>query len=790
MERVPGLHKDVIKDNLDRLMSPVAKKEYLNVQAMSPAAKKAYLDKNKISDLTDEIQKVRAANANRRGWTNKAKKWAADSVGVETAPKKVNVLKSALKRTITKKDRTQLYKLGYNESDISNMSPSTAKQTIDRRYHKTTTKQLDNAYAKSPLKLSSGGVIPKFEAGGMPDFSEKLPLWNDYGNRAVKYHQIGEDIYANRTRQKALLDEALESGKDSSKLRKEYEAGNIALDKVRKILAVNQRGGDIYDDPSLQKKVMVSPIASPYNFGKDSPWKFIQRDEARFTSVLDDVRKAGVNARSGMFPKSGEAAKINTVTKAQPPSPSPSVELANTSNAMTNRGAGTGFNTPSGENDFQKFSSNYGKDAIARIRDIVNSASAMSATSPELVAMKAFLKNVDLDMGGAPKLANGGSMPVKHFGGVVTQTGPIFAQKGEYVVPKGFRDGTSGLGAVPSGPAASALTSGAIKLDGSEILSQLNSLSLKVDNTPLKVDATPLSIDTSSLESLQLKVDSTPLPVEVGGVKLDVNDVDSKLSSAIKEAISSAALLKVEDKVFTVEDKMLTVEDKVFTVEDKQFTIEDKVFTVEDKQFTVEDKVFTVEDKQFTIEDKVFTVEDKQFTIEDKVFTVEDKQFTVEDKVFTVEDKQFTVTSDGLTLDTSGAESRLASAISDAINNAVVNIKLESPTTGGSVGADKFDQLAQTVSDVNDKLISNSVIMDDKVRVLEGDIDLTVDTSVERKLASKLININDGVQSALSTVDSLTNNVTSQISRIQSEVDETKYLANMALNARGTGNLT
>jgi hypothetical protein len=628
------------------------------------------------------------------------------------------------------------------------MSPSTAKQTIDRRYHKTTTKQLDNAYAKSPLKLSSGGVIPKFEAGGMPDFSEKLPLWNDYGNRAVKYHQIGEDIYANRTRQKALLDEALESGKDSSKLRKEYEAGNIALDKVRKILAVNQRGGDIYDDPSLQKKVMVSPIASPYNFGKDSPWKFIQRDEARFTSVLDDVRKAGVNARSGMFPKSGEAAKINPVTKAQPPSPSPSVELANTSNAMTNRGAGTGFNTPSGENDFQKFSSNYGKDAIARIRDIVNSASAMSATSPELVAMKAFLKNVDLDMGGAPKLANGGSMPVKHFGGVVTQTGPIFAQKGEYVVPKGFRDGTSGLGAVPSGPAASALTSGAIKLDGSEILSQLNSLSLKVDNTPLKVDATPLSIDTSSLESLQLKVDSTPLPVEVGGVKLDVNDVDSKLSSAIKEAISSAALLKVEDKVFTVEDK------------------------------------------QFTVEDKVFTVEDKQFTIEDKVFTVEDKQFTVEDKVFTVEDKQFTVTSDGLTLDTSGAESRLASAISDAINNAVVNIKLESPTTGGSVGADKFDQLAQTVSDVNDKLISNSVIMDDKVRVLEGDIDLTVDTSVERKLASKLININDGVQSALSTVDSLTNNVTSQISRIQREADETRHLANMALNARGTGNLT
>ena len=124
------------------------------------------------------------------------------------------------------------------------------------------------------------------------------------------------------------------------------------------------------------------------------------------------------------------------------------------------------------------------------------------------------------------------SMRVMHAGGVVSKSGPVFAQKGEVFFPKSMAEG---------GPVA----------DG---VSKL------------------MEKDLPNLKDLALKIDTGELKALLGR-ELKVENIE----------------LKVEDKVLEVEDKTFTIEDKVFLVEDKVFTLEDTVLKVEDVILRVDD---------------------------------------------------------------------------------------------------------------------------------------------------------------------------------------------------------
>jgi hypothetical protein len=140
------------------------------------------------------------------------------------------------------------------------------------------------------------------------------------------------------------------------------------------------------------------------------------------------------------------------------------------------------------------------------------------------------------------------SMKVMHHGGFVNKTGPVFAQKGEVIFPKGFAEG--------------GMVSDLLEED----LPSLKNLTFK--------------IDTSELKALLDK-------------ELKVEDIELKVEDKI---------LEVEDKIFSVEDKIFSVEDKELKVEDVELKVEDKIFQVEDKTFSVDDVVLKVDDTPLKID--------------------------------------------------------------------------------------------------------------------------------------------------------------------------------------------
>jgi len=140
------------------------------------------------------------------------------------------------------------------------------------------------------------------------------------------------------------------------------------------------------------------------------------------------------------------------------------------------------------------------------------------------------------------KFAPKQSLTKYHTGGVVPTTGPIFAQAGEVILPRGFQEG----GAVGD---AAVLRSTTIKIDSSgiadEIAAQIKSA---IEGTEIRID-----------EDAKVKVDVTDvvIPVDVGEAKVPVDTTDAKVSvdttnvvipiddssidaSAIGEAIASA----------------------------------------------------------------------------------------------------------------------------------------------------------------------------------------------------------------------------------------------------------
>lgn len=115
-----------------------------------------------------------------------------------------------------------------------------------------------------------------------------------------------------------------------------------------------------------------------------------------------------------------------------------------------------------------------------------------------------------------------GSAPVYHNGGVVAQTGKIFAERGEVIFPKGFFKG----GLATGGPSEKALFG---SLDTTNIVQKLSNIKLSVDAPDkIKVDAPVLKVDLS--RKIEVEKPNWEVEVEKPGWKIDVDDKKLEVS--------------------------------------------------------------------------------------------------------------------------------------------------------------------------------------------------------------------------------------------------------------------
>jgi hypothetical protein len=320
------------------------------------------------------------------------------------------------------------------------------------------------------------------------------------------------------------------------------------------------------------------------------------------------------------------------------------------------------------------------------------------------------------------------SPSVFHNGGIVGRTGNIFAQRGEVIFPKGFKDGgfaDGGFQSLSSAP----LNERPMQFDTSKILKDLSNIQLKVDSKELKVEDKMIKVDSSALikdlSNIQLKVDS-------------------------KE-------LKVEDKVLKVEDKTLKVEDKGLKID---------VSNVPKLEVQQPDWKINVN------EETTIKVEEPKFSIK-----VEEPKFSVKVDMPTGDIK--------VTVDVQSAASTLKEAISTALNQA---IKVNVSGATNAVGGEKFDTLAQAVSTVKDQLIQVKTNLENKITLLgtnnqTSDIDRQVASIVD----SKLTNVNQDINSLRNTVGDLVSSSRLKELTLDSRFNDLDYRLNTTLNITGVG---
>jgi hypothetical protein len=197
---------------------------------------------------------------------------------------------------------------------------------------------------------------------------------------------------------------------------------------------------------------------------------------------------------------------------------------------------------------------------------------------------------------------NNGSRQVKHFGGVLSQTGTFFGQKGETVLPKGFGEG--GM-ATADKITKSAPTVSSIGIDVSKITSAIEKAiesaisgsELKVEDKVMRVEDKELSINTDALEgaadqissSLANAIANVSIAVDTSGAAQELASAAGTLSDAIASAVSNISV-NVEGTVAggpgTEEfDKMLdtvkSVSDRVIAINAANNELGDKIKMIE-----------------------------------------------------------------------------------------------------------------------------------------------------------------------------------------------------------------
>jgi len=129
------------------------------------------------------------------------------------------------------------------------------------------------------------------------------------------------------------------------------------------------------------------------------------------------------------------------------------------------------------------------------------------------------------------KMREGGSIPVKHHGGLIRKSGPVFAQKGEVIYPKHFQDG---------GPVSNDLRD---QLASNDTGNNLNAtvVNVEVDTQGIKSSIEDAFTTVSSkLAEIELKVQEKELVVKLDEENITVSlDTDTVTISNIDDITSA-----------------------------------------------------------------------------------------------------------------------------------------------------------------------------------------------------------------------------------------------------------
>jgi len=180
-----------------------------------------------------------------------------------------------------------------------------------------------------------------------------------------------------------------------------------------------------------------------------------------------------------------------------------------------------------------------GKDSITAPADM--------ATLGQLV--KADREGFFMRSGGIKK-SNGGSIPFYQSGGLIPQSGPIYAHKGEMVLPSGFAEG----GLVENSSATAALKEGTIKLEDNgladkiaeKIKEAIETSEVRIEeDAVVKVDVTDVSIPVDVGDS-KIQVDTTNVTVGVDSgqstIPVDISSAADAIGDAITQALANASV--------------------------------------------------------------------------------------------------------------------------------------------------------------------------------------------------------------------------------------------------------
>ena len=286
--------------------------------------------------------------------------------------------------------------------------------------------------------------------------------------------------------------------------------------------------------------------------------------------------------------------------------------------------------------------------------------------------------------------SNYGSAPAKHNGGLIPQTGKYFLQGGEVVMARGLAYG----GAVSNAFA---------------------------DGGPTG------SIDIKSLSSAP---------------QFDFSGMESKFSNMINEL--KDIKLKVEDKKLEVEDKKLEVvqpEWKIEVNKDAKIEVVQPDWKVEvDKDTKIEvvrpEWKIEVEKSEAKVQ-----VEKPDWKVEiDK----SEAKVQVEKPDWKVDVE---IPSDPIRIDIGDVASRLSTSIIEALNT---KVNVEVSGLDRSMGADKFDELSKTISEVNNKILNVNKVVDDKFKMIEDNLNNETSSSIEGRVITLITGATESMRKDMS----------------------------------------
>jgi hypothetical protein len=194
---------------------------------------------------------------------------------------------------------------------------------------------------------------------------------------------------------------------------------------------------------------------------------------------------------------------------------------------------------------------------------------------------------------------NNGSRQVKHFGGVLSQTGTFFGQKGETVLPKGFAEG--GMAEVDktvrSAPTITNIGINVGKITSAieeAIESAISGSELRVEDKVMRVEDKELSVNTDALEGAADQISSSlannvSVSVDASGAAQEIASAASSLSDAISSAVSNISV-NVEgtvaggpgtEELDKIADAVKSVSDRVIAINASNTELNDKIKMIE-----------------------------------------------------------------------------------------------------------------------------------------------------------------------------------------------------------------